>query len=384
MVGPDGGAPTVLLPGLWAKYAAPGHLLVAQPNGSITAVPFDLKTLRVTGDGEPIGHRGCRSASSDRPDTSRSPQPVASCTSRARKTIGLISSGSTGTAPSLRSIPAGLATLAPSRYHQMVAGLPPVSVQGGADEIRLRDLTTGARVRIAEQGVWLRSPEILPDSRTIVFYGINSEAAILYRATAGNGGAPEQLFRTRPEQLPIPSGVSPDGRTVFYTQRSPDRLRVFAHSLGQPDTPDRDLFSTQENASQAVPSPDGRWLAYLTDESGQTELSVRPADLSRAERWQVPRPGGAGTGTPSYPHWSRDSRELVYRSGTQMVSARIAPGASFAIAGQQVLFSAAHMAPSFDLFPNGDLLMIRNRPASESPMRLMMIDRWDSGLKPRK
>jgi hypothetical protein len=66
-----------------------------------------------------------------------------------------------------------------------------------------------------------------------------------------------------------------------------------------------------------------------------------------------------------------------------MVSARIASGPSFAVAGQRALFSAAGYEPSFDLLPNGDLLMIRRRPTSETPMQLIMIDRWNSGLKSR-
>ena len=86
---------------------------------------------------------------------------------------------------------------------------------------------------------------------------------------------------------------------------------------------------------------------------------------------------------PRGPHWSADSRELIYRSGNQMVSARIAPGPSFGVTEQRVLFSAAEYDVYFDLFPNGDLLMIRKRPASETPMQLIMVDRWDSGLKAR-
>ncbi len=66
-----------------------------------------------------------------------------------------------------------------------------------------------------------------------------------------------------------------------------------------------------------------------------------------------------------------------------MVSARIAAGTSFAVTEQRALFSATGYAPSFDLFPNGDLLMVPKGPASETPMQLIMIDRWDSGLKAR-
>jgi Tol biopolymer transport system component len=249
------------------------------------------------------------------------------------------------------------------------------------DELRLRDLTSGARVRIAVPGVWLRDPVILRDSRTLIFNGIGLKRSGLYRASVDGTIAPDSIFTTNQDSWPNWPATSADGDAIFYTLRSPGHLALFAHSLAHPGTPDQALSDEKHREWEGVPSPDGRWLAYLSDESGQTELMVRPADLARAERWQVPRLAAPGTGEPSNPRWSRDSRDLVNRSGTEIVAARVAPGAAFAVTGQQVLFSAAAYGPSFDLFPNGDLLMVRQRPASETSMQLMMIDRWQSGLK---
>jgi len=381
VVGLEGGKVTDLMPGLWAAYAEPGHLLVAQANGNIVAVPFDLGSLRVTGEAVPIvtGLPITGVISATATFSVAATGRLVYITGNEFNRTDLVRVRRNGTAEPVDTSRSGnFGAVAVSPDGRWAA----TSVSSSrVDELRLRDITTGARIRITVPSIWLRDPTFLPDSRTLVFTGIGYQTSGLYQATAGDAAAPKSLFTTGRDKWPRSPAASPDGQTLFYTLRLPGRSELTAHSLTGTDAPDRMISSGTHSEEDAVPSPDGRWLAYVTEESGQRELSVRPADLSRAERWQVPRPTGAGTGAPSKPRWSRDSRELVYRSGDEMVSARIAPGASFAVTEQRVLFSAAGYEPSFDLFPNGDLLMVRRRPASETPMQLIMIDRWDSGLK---
>jgi serine/threonine-protein kinase len=380
VVGPDGGVPTVLMPGLWASYAEPGHLLVTQANGSIVAVPFDLNSLRVTGEpvsivsGLPIGLNAISGNFSVAP-TGR----LAYVTGKEFTKTDLVRVRRDGTSiPIDTSRTGNFTSVAASPDGRWVAG----TIEAGSpDELRLRDLTTGAQVRITLPSTWLRMPAFLPDGRSLVFTGIGPQQSGLYRVRAGDAAAPELLFSTGRDAWPYWPSASADGQTIFYTLRSAGHRKVFAHHLGDSAAADRDIFETRDHVSQAVSSPDGRWLAYLTDESGRTELSVRPANLARAERWQVPRPAGAGTGDPTSPRWSRDSREIVYRSGNRMVSARVAPGPSFAVTEQHVLFPAPDYEPSFDLFPNGDLLMIRKRPATGTQLQLIMVDRWNSGIR---
>jgi hypothetical protein len=378
VVGPDGGQAADLMPGLWAAYAEPGHLIVTQANGRIVAVPFDLRSLRVTGEAVPIvtglPHMGMGQAAGDFAvaPTGR----LVYLTGESYNGTDLVRVRRDGTTAAIDTSRSGnFSAVAVSPDGRWAAA---VVESDRADELRLRDLSSGARVRIAVPGTWLRYPSFLRDGRTIIFSGIGSRRSGLYRAGVDGTIAPDSIFTTDRDYWPSWPSASADGKAVVYTLRSPGHLALFAHSLASPGARDQALSGGEHGESHGVPSPDGRWLAYLSDESGPTELMVRPANLARAERWQVPRPTG---GAPDSPRWSRDSRELVYRSGSRIVSARIAPGAAFAVTGQQVLFSAAGYAPSFDLFPNGDLLMIRQRPASEASLQLMMIDRWQSRLK---
>ena len=378
VVGPDGGQAADLMPGLWAAYAEPGHLIVTQANGRIVAVPFDLRSLRVTGEAVPIVtglmNTGMGNAAGNLAVAPTGRLVYLSGESYNRTDLVRVRrDGTTAAIDTSRS--GNFSAVAVSPDGRWAAA---VVESGRADELRLRDLISGARVRIAVPGTWLRHPSFLRDARTIIFDGIGSRRSGLFRAGVDGTMPPDSIFTTGQDYWPSWPAASADGQAVIYTLRSPGHLALFAHSLAGPGAPDQALSEGEHREWDGVPSPDGRWLAYLSDESGQTELMVRPANLARAERWQVPRPTA---GAPDSPRWSRDSRELVYRSGSQIVSARVAPGAAFVVTRQQVLFPAAVYAPSFDLFPNGDLLMIRQRPASEASLQLMMIDRWQSRLK---
>jgi len=382
VVGPDGGPVTDLMPGLWAAYGEPGHLIVAQANGNIVAVPFDLESFRITGEAIPIvtglpisgmiSVAGLFAVSA----TGR----LAYVTGRQFNRTDLVRVRRNGTTEAIDTSRSGdFYSVAVSPDGRWVVAS---ALAAKADELRLRDLATGAQVRISEPGLWLRRPAFLPDNRTLLFTGVSRQTKAIFRATVDGSIGLEQVL-SEPDGYPVQPAPSPDGRTIYYTLVRPTQSQLAEHGLAASDEPGRVISSGGHNESGVAPSPDGRWLAYLSDESGRTELAVRPAELSRPERWQVPRPADPGAGVPANPRWSQDGRELVYRSGDQIVTASIAPGPSFAVIGQRVLFSAAGYDAPFDLFPNGDLLMIRQRPPSERPMHLIMIDRWNTGLEPR-
>jgi Tol biopolymer transport system component len=99
-------------------------------------------------------------------------------------------------------------------------------------------------------------------------------------------------------------------------------------------------------------SPDGRWLAYSSDESGRREVYVRPFPNAGTTKWQVSTAGGAE------PIWSRSGQELFYKSSGELVAAAVLPGATFGVGERQVLFSIAgyesHVAKrTYDLTPDG-------------------------------
>ncbi len=378
VVGPDGGAPKVILPGVRAAYAEPGHLIVTRANGTIVAVPFDLRSLRVTGAERPLvtGIQTVAISNNGSISVSRTGR-LLYLTGEDWSATDLVRVRRDGSAVAVDTTRSGNFSAVAASPDARWAAL--TIVGAGPDELRLRNLGTGATVRVAEPGLFLRNPVFTSNGDTVIFAGLSLRKMGIFRAGVG-GTALEPVLTLRSGAYAAPVAVSRGGLLYYLAYRGTSSS-LLVHDLRAPDSPDRVVLPAEADVVGASVSPDGRWLAYASRASGHPELLVRSTDPSRAERWQIPRPSAAVTGPPTAASWSRDGRELVYRSGDVLVSARIVAGASFAIADQRVLLNVKDYAPSFDLLPDGDFLMIRNRTTSSGASRLMMMDRWDSGLR---
>jgi Tol biopolymer transport system component len=128
-------------------------------------------------------------------------------------------------------------------------------------------------------------------------------------------------------------------------------------------------------------SPDGRWLAYASNESGAFEVYVRPFPETATAKWQVSTAGGGE------PAWSSTGRELFYINGrSEMVSAEIQPGATFTVGKQRVLFPASQFSrpgplPSYSVSPDDKrFLMVREGEATQQS-ELVVAEHWLEGLR---
>ena len=165
--------------------------------------------------------------------------------------------------------------------------------------------------------------------------------------------------------------ASPDGRRLYFTEVMLDGPRyavrvVNLDSLGGPGR----VVAT--HGAAPAPSPDGRWLAYLSEASGSWTVVVRSTDLSRDQEWQVSPDARAG----SVVRWSRAGRELYYLAGDSLYAAQVAAaaGSSFQVVSRRALFAAGRYGGSFDVMPNGDFVMIRRVFGREGATVLHMID----------
>ena len=151
--------------------------------------------------------------------------------------------------------------------------------------------------------VW---PVWTPDGRQVAFSSNRAGANNLYRRAADGTGPVERLTTSSDPQTPFT--FSPDGKTLTFGAL---RLGTSAVDLGalsmDGDGAINWLFEGPSNEFYSQISPDGRWIAYVSNESGRNEVYVRPFPNLEDGRWQISTTGGVS------PRWGPDSRELFYR-----------------------------------------------------------------------
>ena len=191
---------------------------------------------------------------------------------------------------------------------------------------------------------------------------------------ADGSGADEVLWA--PELLQVPRSWTPDGRTLAFRQIDPNSGHdIWLLTLD--DNTSRPWLQTGAMESYPAISPDGRWVAYVSDESGPMEVYVRP--LTGSGQRLVSTDGGVE------PVWSRDSRELFFWRGDQLYAVGIGSGETFQRGSPTLLFERPHRAgmfsPEYDVDLDGQRFLIVEAQAAVSQLDLIL--NWDQELLER-
>jgi serine/threonine-protein kinase len=220
------------------------------------------------------------------------------------------------------------------------------------------------------------------DGTRIAFSRAGENGESIYWQPPDGAGTPEPLTTGDPSRPQVPYSFSPDGRLLFGEPGAPPHDLYFVDMRNRQKVA---LLTAPHDEFNAEVSPDGRWLAYQSNESGRDEIYVRPfPNVSAPGRWQVSPDGGTG------PVWSRDGRELFYlvQATGQLVSVPVqAMGASFVAGTPQPLFEGSYFrgpgGRSFDVSPDGKrFLMIRpeSNKALPSPQIVVVLN-WFNELR---
>lgn len=219
-------------------------------------------------------------------------------------------------------------------------------------------------------------PAWSPDGRQIAFSSNRSGVFQIYRKDASGGGQEEQL--TSGSNDKIVTDWSRDGKYLLYTQiDSKTSLDLWALPLDGDRKPVPVLQSPSlESGGQF--SPDGKWIAYFSTESGQSEVYIR-AFPSSPGKWQISNRGGA------IPRWRADGKELFYVSADlKMMSVTIRASAASAEADTPRELFAALVAPltsSYDVTADGQRFLLLELPGAQSGAPLTIVVNWQAGLK---
>jgi Tol biopolymer transport system component len=178
-------------------------------------------------------------------------------------------------------------------------------------DIWVKDLERGTTSRVTHLPGRNNSPLWTPDGRGIVFGSTRQAAPGMYWIRADGAGEAQRLTDSKTLQLQAPRAFSPDGRRLAYVQFGADiHLEIWTAPVeGDRDHPRlgnaEPFLRTSFSETQPAFSPDGQWLAYSSNESGNSELYVRPFP-GPGGKWQISAGGGM------YPIWARDGRRLFF------------------------------------------------------------------------
>jgi Tol biopolymer transport system component len=365
------GKPTMFerLPGARAIGVIEGFLVYVRNDGALMAAPFDTGKLRV---GDPI----------------QIADSIAVPSSTWSAPIALSASGSLlyqkgGIASEVVTVTNGtVKVLIDSAQNYLHPRLSPdggriaVEVQGGAGaDIWIWNLADNARHRLTREG-YNNRPEWTPDGRQVLYTSSRAPANGLWLQPA-DGSADAVLVAT--DANPIREGVvTPDGSTIVYRVDTPNSNRdIYRVAIGAGEPPVLVLGGINDDKQPRV-SPDGRWLAYVSNESGREEVYVRA--LTGEGGRVVVSTGGGGE-----PLWSHDGRRVFYRSGTGIVAATLAGSTSLQVMGRAPVVSGPFASdmyhPNYDVAPDGKTFVMI-RPVDDN-RQLVLVVNWLQELRQR-
>jgi Tol biopolymer transport system component/predicted Ser/Thr protein kinase len=335
-------------------------------SGTLMALPFDMKALEPAGDPFPVAQQigaGTNSVSL----AASSFNGVLAYVSGQRSQWQYVWRDRQGK---------NLGTIGDAGGVVMVSPDGKRLVGDPAGVITLLDFAHGSTTRLTMGNSGGMNPAWSPDGRYVAYNGNHG----IYRK-ATDGGAPQELL-LRSDTLAVPKSWSPDGRYLIYAQINPGTgADLFALPIGQPDSHPLVLAQTQATEDQGQFSPDGHWVAYTSNESGQSEIYVIPfPPASNGARWVVSKGGGV------MPRWRRDGKELFYISpGWKMMAVDVNTSPSFQSGTPHALFdtemvdTGIRTGPmSWDIAADGKkFLIISENSAGASSLNVILNWRPD-------
>jgi serine/threonine-protein kinase len=281
--------------------------------------------------------------------------------------------------------------VAPNEY-----GIPRVSpdgtkvaltvFSGNKSDIWTLDLVSRnmSRLTFNDESRW---PLWSRDGKRIAFvsYANKSKLELYWKAADGTGK--DELLLSLPSSAIYPWSWSDNGKTLVLATNMGEGLDIRALSM-EGDHKVRMLLMEKYHETQPKISPDGKWMAYVSNESGNLEVYVRPFPEVDKGKWQVSTSGGAG------PLWSPDGRELFYFSGDAFIAVPVKTEPAFSFETAKILFQGKYFndgpIKAWDISPDGKrFLMIKDvtptaKPAvPEAPRKITVVVNWTEELKQR-
>ena len=362
-----------------AWYAPTGHIVYVRFDGAVFAQPFDLGAQELTGSAIPLF------------DGVRVPGTYADMRLAADGTL-LYVQGAAAQSASRRLVfidrdgreqPLGLESqlyfyprVSPDGSRLVFAV---VDNTAASADLWVFDLDRGSRSRITFGGNNRYFPTWTAAGDRLAFSDGPQGTNSLHLAAADGSGQTVTLLER--EGVQFPTSWSPDGSVLAYHETNPETLRdLWVLPVGGDPEP---FLVTPFQERAAAFSPDGRWLAYVSDESGQDEIYVQP----------YPGPGPeftVSTAGGREPVWSPDGSELFYRTEDQLMVVAVEPGDTFRPNTPRPLFADPYVrdptvvgAPNYDIMPDGQrfVMISANPEGPDGELAVILVQNFFEELK---
>jgi serine/threonine protein kinase/Tol biopolymer transport system component len=345
-------------------YAEPGYLLFIR--GPLMAQRFDPATLALSGDPVPLFEGTVSAAAADNGtlvyQKSAESRTQLVWVDRSGRAVGI-------------AAPAGEygnIALSSDGTHVAFDRQP----GGSAVDVWILDLQRGVTSRLTFAKTVASAPLWSPDGRYVAFASRQELGFDIYRRASNLTGADEPVLTLAAPTATIPSDWSADGKLLTYYLATPrGKLDEWVLPVGGGEP--TELLHEPYAESQGQFSPDGKWLAYVSDESGSPQVYVRSFPALGAKS-QVSSAGGI------QPRWARDGKEVYYLAPDgKLMAAAVSTEGTFEVRGTEALFATTldTTAPrqTYAVAPDGRFLLNARVSTSNAPLTLVL--NWPALLK---
>jgi Tol biopolymer transport system component len=364
-----------LVEGIQPRYATSGHLIYAQ-GGTLMAVPFDAQKLRIKGSPVAVVENVAESPTFSMSQYSISDNGSlvyisAGAQNVQRRMVWVDRNGEEQPVP------------APARAYENVRLSPDgrrIAVEIN-QQIWIYDLARDALSRLTLEGSLNRLPLWTPDGKRIAFYSDKAAGEYnLWWQLADGSGRLERL--TTDEYANNPETFSPDGQLLAFVEINPKtQWDIWILRIG--DNKPTPFLRTPFSEGAPAFSPDGHWLAYVSNESGRPEVYVQPY-LGPGGKYQISTEGG------TEPLWNHNGRELFFRNGNKMMAVDVTTAPGFSAGRPRFLFEGEYWAnetptqrSAYDVSPDGQRCLMVKPTEASSDTQINVVLNWFEELKRR-
>jgi eukaryotic-like serine/threonine-protein kinase len=249
-----------------------------------------------------------------------------------------------------------------------------VMVGGATDDVWIYESARGAFTRLTTEG-FNRDPIWNPDGKRVTFTSFREGTFSMVQRFADGSGVEERLLANKYSSFP--GSWAPDGSVLAFDESTPTNDTDLWILLMNGDRTPRPFLQTHFEEWGAAFSPDGRWIAYTSDESGRSEVYVRPYP-GPGGKWQISTDGGEEA------RWSR-SGELFYRNATKWMAARVHTSPGLSVDKPEVMFEGNYINVNgieYDVTADGHhFVMIQANEPKSPPTELSVVLNWFNELK---